>query len=509
MIHHMNRKFLFNFYYVVCAMLIALSSVNASHAFGKETAKHAFGLNIAEKDSEPLRLALDSVFKAQVSAGTMAGPIEAEWYLGNARMKAIQYSFGATIPALNFLDSGIDVTVQLHNFTGTLHRIEFNKTGTSFCEEIPVNTNGNPIDVQVRLNAEINDQGEVHLIVKSSQVMLNSDNFQVGSPAHCNVLLGFNWLVRWLVPTVAEGYRDVLAAKIASTMAKTLQDISLVYGPYLGMNITLPVRQDPIRPFYARLSIAPQDVRINRSNFSTWFASEIDFDPDMRLSLDAPTPWPTQTSHLAISWDFLNGFLREANTKGLISGDIKPSTSTGALYDSKVWSQVWADIGAVLPDGSMMEFELDGAESLTWESGGAQKVAVLRAKDLRIIVKNRSLLLARLHINLRVNVDVNIVAKNSRKFLANIKSIAVDQINVDKDFGILASSSVNQESLRQLGIKLEQSIAVIPIEARKLIEFTAPSVNIGASVVQIMRAEFHDQGILLPIQLNGKPANRH
>lgn len=475
----------------------------ATPTFATESIKRAFGLNIAASDTEPLRIALDGGFRSQKGQGSVPGPIESSWAWGTMRIRNIDYNFSTTIPELRLRDDGIAVTAKLSRFVGRVGRVELNKTGTRYCENIPVTSGNADVNVKVLLNAHIDSHGNFKLHVKSSTVDLDDRNFLVGAPANCNVVFGLNWLVKKILPRVTQSYRADIATNIGNLIASGLEETGIEYSPYLAMNITLPVNREPVRPFYAQLSVLPQNITINNSHFSAWFGSDIELDPDVvsDLGFVEPADWPQSKTHLAVSWDFLTGVLKEANAKGLISGELKRIDGLEDFFSPKMWDQVWDSFSQIPGIDGDMSYELHGADKIIWSLGDNPHLARLSVSKFRVDVKCKGVLMTKLMLDFTINVAVRVDEKDRSQFSALTDSVEIEQLKLDGASGWMAGRPWNPVGLTQISKTVEQMINASPETARRFINFKAPELHIGTHMIRIANAEFHEQGLLFPVRL--------
>lgn len=481
--------------------MIAFRSASGS---ASEHAQHAFGLTIAASDTEPLRLALDGGFSSQDGIGEVEGPIESPWSLGVVRFRNIGYKFETNISQLELTDGGIAVTAKLRHFSGTVKRVEFNQSGTSYCKDLPVSSDNNDVNIKVVLNPRINSNGDLHLQVKSSEISLNETNFNVGRPSSCNVLSGFNWLVRWLLPQISESYRDVIATKVGALVAKGLEETGLAYSPYFFFNVTLPVERDPFRPFFARIGVTPQDITIDRSHFSTWFSSDIEIDPDQQtdlLQLDSGKNWPESKSHLAFSWDFLNSVLKEANFKGVIAGELKKTRRTATLFDATTLEHIWPGFSKIPDLFQDIRYELGGAEALVWTMGDSARLASLNIKGLHLRLMNGTNLVAKLDMDFHISISVNVTPKVKSRFSAVTEKLRFDRVSIDPTEGLMGGKPFDEKGLTELAKLIERVIHSAPRSDRQFIDFSIPELHIGSHNIHISDAEFHGKGLLFPITL--------
>ena len=494
----MNR--LASILFIVCSCL-------STPLLATEHAKRAFGLNISAADAETLRIALDDVFKGKVNAGSIPGPFETKWTFGMFRIKDVSYSFESSIPQLTLTDSGIALTARLHNFHGQVGRIDLNKAGSRYCENIPASSTSKDIDVNITFNGDIDKDGNFHLHVTSSQVALDRKNFKIAKADKCNALWGFDWIIKRALPKVAQSFQRVISEKLSTAIAKKLEDTGVQYSPYLSMSITLPVNQAPIKPFYAQLSIMPQDIVINKSHFSAWFGSDIEFDPDLEadlLQLDGAQDWPQAKSHVAIAWEFLDAIFKEANTKGLIAGEVTKSTQLDGFFDTKLWDRVWPGVSGLESVGPEVIYELDGANTLKWSRADNTNLAQLAVQGLHVRIKSGDLLIATLAIDTRMNISVDVTSKDQSTFSAAVDSMIIDNVTVDTRDGLVAGRLWSTEGMKQIAILVQDKIRNSPLATRRFINFRAPTLHLGARNIRFAKTEIHPKGLLFPVSLEAQ-----
>lgn len=492
-----------------CALLCSLSALSGE-VQATEHAKRAFGLNVAASDTETLRIALDEILKDRVQAGKVPGPFETKWTFGAFRIKDISYSFDTSIPQLSLTDSGIQVTARLHHFTGNVGRIDLNKAGTRYCENIPASSVAKDIDVKMTLDGEVDTDGNFRLHVVSSQVTLDKKNFKIAKAEKCSAMWGFNWIVRRALPKIAQHYQKLISEKLGAAIAKKLEDTGMQYSPYLFMSITLPVNKQPVKPFYARLSIMPQNIAIQKTNFSAWFGSDIEFDPDFEadlLQLDASQDWPQARSHIAISWEFLDAILKEANTKGLITGEITKSSVLDGFFATKFWDAVWPGVSGLDGVGSEVTYELDGANTVRWSRSDNLSFAQLAFQGMRISVKSNGLLIAKLFTDGRLNISLAVTSQDNSTFSANIDSLVIDDVNVDPQDGLVADRPWSREAMKQIAVFVQKQIKNTPVSSRRLMNFQTPDLHLGARNIRIATAELHAKGLVFPVTIEPVKAN--
>lgn len=495
-----TNNFMNSFVYaLLCSCFLLGGRLHAT-----EHAKHAFGLNVAAGDAETLRVALDEILKDRILAGSVPGPFETKWTFGMFRIRNISYSFDSSVPELALTDSGIKLTARLRHFTGSVGRIDLNAAGTRYCENIPASSLSKDIDVEITLNGDVDNDGNFRLRVVSSHVTLDKKNFKIAKAGKCSALWGFNWAIRRALPKIAQHYQNLISEKLGVAIAKRLEDTGIQYSPYLFMNITLPVNHQPIKPFYARLSLMPQDITIQKSHFSAWFGSDIEFDPDFDaglLQIEPSPDWPLSRSHIAISWEFLDAMFKEANVKGLVAGELTKFTVLDGFFYTKIWDAVWPGLSQLEGVGQEVTYELDGATSLKWSRASNTGLAQLAMHGMRIKISSGNLLIATLLIDGRLNISLDVTSKDNSTFAATIDSLIIDSVTVNPDEGLVAGRPWSGDAMKQIADSVQKQFKNTPASSRRLIHFQTPQLHIGARDIRLARAELFTKGLAFPVTI--------
>jgi hypothetical protein len=449
-------------------------------------------------DLSTIERAVQDALDAEPLAGESPGPLSSPYAFGTITARGIRYAFKTRITESNLLQGGIRFKLLLGGFDGLIRRLEMNKSGTSLCTNIPVSSPSSDIPVTVIVHPTVTADGQLALSVSEATFDLNDNNFDVQYPETCNVLFGLNWLVRWTLPSLIEGYKETISSALSQALAKGLSERTAELSPMLSLNVTLPFEGQDVPSFNAQVSVHPSRLDINADRFVCSFATSLTIDPDQVSSFSSNNEWPSHLSFFGVSWQTLDAMLAEAQSKGIIRARLRGNHGMlGRALSHDMWVPLFPNLHSVMSADDPLEVHILGAESYKWSGDElSPELANLDVQNLTVTVNSPTAVIAKLRLNAKVVFQLT---SNSNRLLKG-SLIAVEFT----DGGVIANSGLLADDYAPSGLphlaeQVSDLIQKSPASARSLFEIKLPSIKIGQHQVVVSQAQTYSAGLILPL----------
>jgi len=287
----------------------------------------------------------------------------------------VSYSFDLEGLSLDPDQGRIHAQVQVKDLNVTIERLSFNDSGSMYCTNVPITSSTNFIPVTFDVVPSVTDR-RTALAVEQIQIALASDNFQVGQPAECHTVWGFNWLVRRILPLTARIVRSRIADGVEQAISTLVDQLSERNAEVLQISFTWPFKIDPVPAFYATIHVWPSDVEVTPEHFRFGLGADVSFDPDPvvqtpheeeNLSLYRRLFSDAQPSYLGVARSFLEQLVGAANQQGLfdLTLDRKSLPQGADLMDAAHLSQVLPDAATRFAPDTPVAWTFSKAQTIT------------------------------------------------------------------------------------------------------------------------------------------------
>ena len=485
------------------ALIIAFTVMSPRPAQCEEI-NESFTVQFSGSDLLTIEKGIQEALEKEPVTGESSEPLKSPSGFGTITARGIQYSFSPLLHNTQLLDSALKFDLSIRNFRGRIAKLELNESGSRSCTNLEIHSPSNEIPVTVIVHPKVNSAGLLELQVSQANFELNERNFKVNYPGRCDVMFGLNWLVKWTLPWLIESYKETIEEALSSALAKGLRERTAELSPLLSLNITLPFQEASIPAFYATVGVRPFNVDVNKQRIRSAFSTSIKIDPDIISPFGESGSWPNDFSFLGMSWEFLNGLFREAQTKGIIKVLITRQEQTQGLgsdrwLEHSLWQAVWPDFINVVPTSKELQLLVLGGSRYNWMTRpDAESGALLVINDLRVRLQTQSEVLAEFVFNVQGNFIVS--SDSMGRINASIASVGIANLHIAQDSGLLSSHPIEDSALQNLSQQIELAVSSLPADKRELFNIKIPSLKIGNHQILIRDIMTHDAGLILPLR---------
>lgn len=353
-------------------LVVSCLGFSVAHA---GTVPKALVLDLQRQDVQTLGKGLEDVFGRSPVQGRFDEEVRSDYWWGSVRIQGIAYSFNLSDIHVSPEAGRVRVDLAVTNLVTNIERISFNDSGSKFCRDVPMDTEGAAVPVGTDLTPWVDEAKGFHVAAANTGVGLNSDNFAVGRPAECHAIWGFNWLLRRVIPWTSGLVRDRVKEGIEQAIAREVDKLSAEYAKYLDVRVTLPFDAAPIPAFYATLGIWPDAVELTPGHLKFYIGADVEFDPDPRFEAEEEKAVTVSKllglgeqlpSYVGVARSLLEHVLKEANDKGLLTFDIGKADAgeAGELLTAGVVALMVPDATNRFDPEAPVELNFGGAASV-------------------------------------------------------------------------------------------------------------------------------------------------
>jgi hypothetical protein len=491
-------------------ILVMVTYVLASPAMAIETS-HALIVQISKEDVSSLEQSIKKSLESNPINGGSKTSIKSSYPLGTFSLNSYSYSLLPSLHSVQLQEGGIQIDLSVKVLNAQLDRVDFNQSGSNFCEHIPIRSESNPargaIPVRLVLRPTTLPDGSVTFEVPVSEISLSRHNFIIGKPSKCDVLFGFNWLIENTLPSLLNHFRSEISNKLSAALVDVIKSKMIEVSPMLGINVTFPFEPGVFPSFYASIAAAPNAFSLNQNRFRSFISTNITFDPDVASLFEAQEPWPENFSFLGFNWELFNDLLKEAQTKKILQTNITQDSPAGKfLTSSELWSVLWPEISQVVPANSPMKLRLEAGPQLKWTAKTRQN-SRLYLHHLKLTLSldegHDSRKLAELMMD--ASLDITFAAGNEKQLKAVVNNLLIDSnsVKIASKGALLDGAKVNLEGIKLIAELLRNQIQQTEESSRSLFNFAIPAINVGDHQFLLQDIVLTQSGIICPIRHQG------
>jgi hypothetical protein len=487
----------------VAVISVALVMVS-SRAGLAETATKGLVVQFSRQDLTTVERAIQNSLGEAPVVGRSDTPMQTPYTFGTITVRGISYGFQPELDHISLLSDAFSFDLSIRQLQGQIDRVEFNDSGSMYCEKIPVRSGAKggrgTIPVHVVAHPRTLPDGSVVLDIPVSEIGLDERNFIVGEPESCDVIFGFNWLLKWMLPNLIKSYKQDISHGLAKTLASTLKDGVLKFSPLLTLRVTLPFDPGDIPAFYATVGISPSGFSVTPDRLQSFFATDITIDPDPVTPFSDDALWPDNLSLIGLNWSFLNAMFHAASEKNIIRATINQRHRAGGVWTThEPWRQVWPRFSEALGNLDPVTIRLDGGAGYGWRKG-PDNTASLDMNQFRVTLAQGSDVLAA--ITLSLTLDITLRAEASGEVGAIVTNLVIHprSVAIDAGAGKLAHTPFQDDGIARLSENLRQQIQAAPESSRSLFKVLIPALQVGDHKVLIRNIYSAEAGIILPLE---------